>query len=86
MNYRAHLLGNPRPISEEDQEVFRQMARRSKEDGPNIHMFSSWRYYEDLTGNSDRVAPRKKAKKTSPKKKPVRKTAKKAKKSSRKKR
>ena len=50
MNYRAQLLGNVRTISEEDQEVFRKMGHRSKEEGPNIHMFSSWRYYAQLSG------------------------------------
>jgi L-fuculose-phosphate aldolase len=86
MNYRAYLLGNPRPISEEDQAVFRKSSSQSRETGLNTHMNSTWRYYADLTGNSDRLAPRKKAKakKAAPKKKAAKKTAKKAKKTSRK--
>ena len=74
MNYRAYLLGNPRPIPDEDIEVFRKMGQRAKDAGPNVHMNSSWRYYADLTGNSDRPAPRKQAK---AKKKPAKKAAKK---------
>ena len=74
MNYRAYLLGNPRPIPDEDIEVFRKMGRSAKDAGPNVHMNSSWRYYADLTGNSDRAVSRKQAK---AKKKPAKKTAKK---------
>jgi ribulose-5-phosphate 4-epimerase/fuculose-1-phosphate aldolase len=42
MNYEAALLGNPRPISLEDQETFRQVELVGRSD-------SQWRYYCRLT-------------------------------------
>lgn len=51
MNYRAHLLGDPQPISDEDIEVFRN--RRGKgglKRQVSIHLGSTWRYYAELTG------------------------------------
>lgn len=52
MHYRAYLLGEPRPISDEDIAEF----RRGKENkaGKSMHMNSSWRYYADVTGQGDR--------------------------------
>jgi ribulose-5-phosphate 4-epimerase/fuculose-1-phosphate aldolase len=43
MNYRAHLLGNPRPISDEDLASFKK-SKRVKDDAP------LWRYYCKLVG------------------------------------
>jgi L-fuculose-phosphate aldolase len=49
MNYRARLLGTPRPISEEDQEIFRAMrqaaASRQASDRPSAGVYSLWRYF-----------------------------------------
>jgi ribulose-5-phosphate 4-epimerase/fuculose-1-phosphate aldolase len=55
MNYRAHLLGNPSPISAEDQAVFRNMAT-TRADKPasaraQNYVISSWRYYCAMTGS-----------------------------------
>ena len=57
MNYEAHLLGDPEPISEEDQEVYRTRtdAGRYKEgaDGrPGERARAVWRYYTTLTESS----------------------------------
>ena len=53
LNYQAHLLGNPRPISDEDQQAFRRMLGNEKKlstDGqPNGRVRSLWRYYQELT-------------------------------------
>ena len=52
INYHARLLGNPRPISEEDQEVFRQMTARPKKQTPGVpgsREAALWRYYVALT-------------------------------------
>jgi len=56
MNYRAQLLGNPRPILPEDQEVFREMAKtgRGRAEGlsgnkPSGRAAALWRYYLALT-------------------------------------
>jgi ribulose-5-phosphate 4-epimerase/fuculose-1-phosphate aldolase len=56
MNYRAQLLGNPRPILDEDQEVFREMAKagRGRAEGlsggkPSGRAAALWRYYVALT-------------------------------------
>ncbi len=50
MNYRAHLLGDPRPIPDEDLADYR--ARLEKRGGISAspHGQSSWRYYERLSG------------------------------------
>jgi ribulose-5-phosphate 4-epimerase/fuculose-1-phosphate aldolase len=49
INYRAHLLGDPKPISDEDIAEFRR--RRAKQTGrPQQHTNSSWRYYVELSG------------------------------------
>lgn len=53
MNYRAHLLGNPSPISAEDQAAFRNLAT-AWPGGPGNeralnYVNSSWRYYCALT-------------------------------------
>lgn len=55
MHYRAYLLGEPRPISEEDLDEFRK-SKAAKADRPkkSMHMNSSWRYYADVTGQGDR--------------------------------
>lgn len=48
MNYRAQLLGNPQPIPDEDQAIFREMAARSagRSSGRALAL---WRYYVALT-------------------------------------
>ena len=50
MNYRAQLLGDPRPIPDEDLADYR--ARLEKRGGyaNSPHGASSWRYYERLSG------------------------------------
>jgi len=45
MNYRAHLLGDPRPISDEDIAHFKA-ARKGKD----THSAPLWRYYCSLVG------------------------------------
>lgn len=55
INYQAHLLGNPQPISAEDQEHFKSMAGRqratSESNGkPSGRAAALWRYYLTLTG------------------------------------
>ncbi|MDB5407419.1 MAG: hypothetical protein JWL84_2331 [Rhodospirillales bacterium] len=55
MNYQANLLGNPRPISEEDQAIFRNFERRTAPPGasagePTGRAVALWRYYCELTG------------------------------------
>lgn len=53
MNYQANLLGGPRPISQDDQDVFRKMgpsARDTSTDGrPSGRAAALWRYYQALT-------------------------------------
>jgi ribulose-5-phosphate 4-epimerase/fuculose-1-phosphate aldolase len=49
MNYQAHLLGDPRPISAEDQAEFRKVARGSG--GPGGRTAALWRYYCALTAD-----------------------------------
>jgi ribulose-5-phosphate 4-epimerase/fuculose-1-phosphate aldolase len=49
MNYQAHLLGEPRPISEEDLATFRTMMQRSG--GPSARAGAAWRYYRELTAD-----------------------------------
>ncbi len=49
MNYQAHLLGDPRPISAEDQAAFRDLGRRSG--GPSTRVGALWRYYCALTAD-----------------------------------
>ncbi len=51
MNYRASLLGDPQPISDEDIEVF-QSRNKGAGARPRIstHLGSTWRYYAELTG------------------------------------
>jgi ribulose-5-phosphate 4-epimerase/fuculose-1-phosphate aldolase len=56
MHYRAYLLGDPQPIPPEDIEVFRKKGKGSEKSGIGTHMHSTWRYYADLTGQSDRYA------------------------------
>lgn len=48
INYRARLLGDPRPISAEDQEVFSEMAARSQGRAGG-RIMALWRYYRALT-------------------------------------
>jgi hypothetical protein len=50
MNYRAHLLGDPQAISEEDQAEFRalKLPRATGRTGPSDAAL--WRYYLALTG------------------------------------
>jgi hypothetical protein len=54
MNYQANLLGNPRPISEEDQATFRRLDLRSAPQAaasglPTGRTVALWRYYCELT-------------------------------------
>jgi ribulose-5-phosphate 4-epimerase/fuculose-1-phosphate aldolase len=49
MNYQARLLGDPRPISAEDQAEFRKMAQRSGAAGSRVGAL--WRYYCALTAD-----------------------------------
>jgi L-fuculose-phosphate aldolase len=58
MNYRAHLLGNPMPISPEEQAVFRKMEARgaaaaaaARSDKPSGRAVALWRYYCALTAD-----------------------------------
>jgi L-fuculose-phosphate aldolase len=54
MNYEAHLLGDPRPISPEDQQAM--LALRGREakpangEPPGSYEGATWRYYCELTG------------------------------------
>jgi L-fuculose-phosphate aldolase len=56
LNYEAHLLGDPEPISEEDQAVFRS-GKESRQysaagDGrPGGRAKAAWRYYTTLTAS-----------------------------------
>jgi hypothetical protein len=55
MNYQANLLGNPRPISDEDLATFRKLELRSASQGaatglPSGRAVALWRYYCELTG------------------------------------
>ena len=56
MNYRAHLLGNPVPISREDRQAFeglrRDNATGKKPARPNSRDAALWRYYCALTNAS----------------------------------
>jgi ribulose-5-phosphate 4-epimerase/fuculose-1-phosphate aldolase len=52
MNYKAYLLGNPRPISDEDQAEFRSFERRPESGGggrPSGRVGAAWRYYVTVT-------------------------------------
>ncbi|HEX9809911.1 MAG TPA: class II aldolase/adducin family protein [Alphaproteobacteria bacterium] len=49
VNYRAHLLGNPKPIPDEDIAEFRR-RRAQRSERPAQHTNSTWRYYADLSG------------------------------------
>ena len=48
MNHQAYLLGNPRPISLDDQEGFRDLERSASSAGP-ARARALWRYYVALT-------------------------------------
>ena len=48
MNYRARLLGNARPIPDEDIAEFKRRWAKRKQ--PSPHLQSTWRYYADLSG------------------------------------
>lgn len=50
VNYRAALLGTPRPIAPEEQEAFRALARDASSVGP-ARGRALWRYYVALTGS-----------------------------------
>lgn len=53
MNYKAYLLGTPRPISEEDQQEFMRPldpARKRGSAGGDVGMRAQWNYYTRLTG------------------------------------
>jgi L-fuculose-phosphate aldolase len=49
MNYRARLLGTPRPISDEDLASFSRMGMDNKPVSAN-RIGALWRYYQRLTG------------------------------------
>ena len=56
MNERAALLGNPQPISADDEAVFRQRVERPEAVGggrPTGRAGASWRYYRALVGAAD---------------------------------
>ncbi|MGH7767901.1 MAG: class II aldolase/adducin family protein [Candidatus Binatia bacterium] len=46
INYRSRLLGNPRPISQEDMETFSPPPSEGRKS--NAHTESAWRYYCNL--------------------------------------
>lgn len=48
MNYRAYVLGDPQPISDEDQAEFRRAAAA----GRGSRVGATWRYYCTLTGQT----------------------------------
>ncbi|MBT3792970.1 MAG: class II aldolase/adducin family protein [Rhodospirillales bacterium] len=49
MSYQAHLLGDPKPIPDEDIEHFKKsLAKRAGK--PSPHATAGWRYYEKLSG------------------------------------
>jgi L-fuculose-phosphate aldolase len=50
MNYRAHLLGDPKPIPDEDLAEYRQRFEKRGGFSNSPHGPSSWRYYERLSG------------------------------------
>lgn len=55
MNYKAYLLGDPRPIPSEDEPFFRapdEGGRRRGSAGGPAGTFASWRYFCSLTGES----------------------------------
>ncbi|HUB96849.1 MAG TPA: class II aldolase/adducin family protein [Stellaceae bacterium] len=51
INYQANLLGNPRPISEEDQATFRRGVLAPRGDRGPGRGPALWRYYVNLTRN-----------------------------------
>jgi L-fuculose-phosphate aldolase len=52
MNYRANLLGDPKPIPDEDLAHFRERReKRAKGEPASPHMNSSWRYYAEVSGS-----------------------------------
>ncbi|MDX1484851.1 MAG: class II aldolase/adducin family protein [Alphaproteobacteria bacterium] len=50
MNYRAHLLGDPKPIPDEDLADYRGRLEKRGGFSGSPHGASSWRYYERLSG------------------------------------
>ena len=48
LNYRAHMLGGPRPIPDEDLKIF--LAKKKEKDGKggSPHRDAAWRYYVEL--------------------------------------
>lgn len=50
VNYRARLLGTPRPIAPEEQEAFRDLERDAASAGP-ARARALWRYYVALTAS-----------------------------------
>ena len=46
MNYRARLLGTPRPISDDDIASFAELFARSRQSGPSAGVYSLWRFYQ----------------------------------------
>ncbi|MCZ6610078.1 MAG: class II aldolase/adducin family protein [Alphaproteobacteria bacterium] len=50
MNYRAHLLGDPKPIPEADLDDYRRRLEKRGGFSASPHGQSSWRYYERLSG------------------------------------
>ena len=50
MNYHANLLGDPKPIPDEDLAHYRQSLEKRGGYSKSAHGPSSWRYYERLSG------------------------------------
>lgn len=50
MNYRAYMLGNPQPISDEDIAAFRASRAKGGGKGSKSRQMAVWRYYKELTG------------------------------------
>lgn len=50
MNYRANLLGDPKPIPDEDLAHYRRTLEKRGGFSASPHGQSSWRYYERLAG------------------------------------
>jgi ribulose-5-phosphate 4-epimerase/fuculose-1-phosphate aldolase len=49
MNYRAHLLGNPQPISDEEIGHFKRGSKKRED----THSAPLWRYYCSLAGEEE---------------------------------
>jgi ribulose-5-phosphate 4-epimerase/fuculose-1-phosphate aldolase len=52
MNYKARLLGTPRPISDEDLESFASLTRGPEKPVSSNRTGAMWRYYQKLTNSA----------------------------------